>query len=118
MRIVRFLPITAISLATGLWFSGAAFAGGVYNPATPIVDSDRSLVVSAEPVHYKKRKVRRHSRNRQHRSRRRRGNNFSFGFGYGDSPYYYSRRQYYPGYSYYRPYGYYGPYSHYRYRNY
>ncbi len=118
MRIVRFLPTAAISLATGLWFSGAAFAGGVYNPATPIVDSDRSLVVSAEPAHYKKRKVRRHSRNRHQRSRRRHGNNFSFGFGYGYSPYYSYRPYYrgYSGYSYYRPYGYYRPY--YRNRHY
>ena len=114
MRIVRFLPIAAISLAAGIWFSGAAFAGGVYNPATPIVDSDRSLVVSAEPAHYKKRKVRRHSRNRHHRSYRRRGNNFSFGFGF--SPYHSYRPYYrgYSGYSYYRPYGYYRPYSRYR----
>ncbi len=111
MRIVRFLPIAAISLATGIWFSGAAFAGGVYHPATPIVDSDRSLVVGAEPAHYKKRKVRRHSRNRQHRSYRRRGNNFSFGFGF--SPYYSYRRPY-SGYGYYRPYGHYRPYFGYR----
>ena len=113
MRIVRFLPIAAISLATGIWFSGAAFAGGVYSPATPIVDSDRSLVVSAEPAHYKKRQVRRHSRNRHQRSNRRRGNNFSFGFGF--SPYYSYRRSYY-GYGDYRQHGYYRPY--YRYRHY
>ncbi len=48
MSIVRIVPIAAMSLATGIWYGGAAFAGSVYIPATPIVDSGPSLIVSVK----------------------------------------------------------------------
>lgn len=48
MRIVRFLPIAAISLAAAIWFGGTALAGGAYGSTTPIVDSNASLVVSVK----------------------------------------------------------------------
>lgn len=114
MLIVRIVPIAAISLATVIWFGGAAFAGSGYNPAPPIVDSGPSLIVSvkgtlqnrqgARGSRHKRQSSRglRHNRNRHLRSHRRHKNSFSFGFGY--SPNDYSRRSYYSGYSYYRPY--------------
>ena len=116
MRIVRFLPIAAITLATGLWFGGTAFAGGAFGSAIPRVDSNPFSVETVKPVHSKKRQFRRHNRKRQFRSQRRDRRSFSFGFGY--SPYN-SYRPYYRGYSgygYNRPYGYYRP--HFNYRHY
>lgn len=114
MRIVRIVPIAAISLATGIWFGGAVVAGSVYIPAARIVDSGPSLIVSVKGLRQLRQGARgsrhnrhisrglSHNRNRHHRSHKRHRNNFSFGFGY--SPNDYSRRSYNPGYSYYRPY--------------
>ncbi len=109
MRIVRFVQIAAITLATGLWFGGTAFAGGAFGSAIPRVDSNPFSVETVKPAHSKKRQFRRRNRKRHFRSHRR---DRSY-YGYRYSPYY-SYRPYYRGYSYYRPYGYYRPYFNYR----
>ena len=112
MRIARLHALAAVTLATGLLFSGAAFAGGAYGSAPPRVESSPLSAGTITPAHYKKRKVRRQNRNRQYRhhnrkrhvrSHRRHNNRFSYSFRF--SPYYSSRGSYYD-YDFYRPYGY------------
>ena len=109
MRIVRLHALGAITLATGLLFGGAAFAGGAYGSAPPRVDSNRPSVETVTPAHYKKRKVRRHHRKRHFRSHRR----HRYGYRYGYRLHFSYRRSYY-GYGYHRPYGHYRPYFGYR----
>lgn len=120
MRIVRLVPMAAISLATGLWFGGTALAGGAYGSAMPSVDPNPSLVVSVKGSrhnrhgsrgsrhnrrYFKGSRHNRHSsrgsrhRKHHHRSHRRHKNHFSYSFRY--SPYYSCGRY---GYDYYRPY--------------
>ena len=126
MRIVRFVPMAAISLATGLWFGGAAFAGGAYGSAISVVDPNPSLIVSVKGSRYYRRHSRgsrrnrqsfngsrhyrqsfkgsRHNRRNSHRyyqSHRRHNNRFRYSYGY--LPYYSCGRSSY-GYDYYRPY--------------
>jgi len=109
MRIARFIPLAAISLAAGIWSGGTAFAGGAYGSASPRVETGPSSVETIKPAHYKKRQYRRHNRKRHFRSHRRHRHGRSYRY----RPYFSYRRSYY-GYGYYRPYGHYRPYFGYR----
>jgi hypothetical protein len=71
MRIVRFVPMVAIPVATGLLFGGTAVAGGVYGSAISAVQFNPPSAETITPAHYKKHQYRGHNRKRRLRSHRR-----------------------------------------------